>query len=79
MTENPPQTPHAPQQPAEAAPGAVGIDVQQIMDAYATELATITQRAIIAEAGLKVAQIELAQARQTIHALSPGAPTVQEN
>lgn len=75
MTQNPTPSPSAPQGPT-APP--IGIDVQVIMDAYLRELAQATSRAILAEASVTALQAELAEARATIHALSPGAPTTPE-
>lgn len=79
MTDHPTHALPSPQEaPTDAHDGAVGVDVQAVMDAYARELATVTQRAIIAEAGLDAARAQLVEARKTIHALSPGAPTTEE-
>lgn len=75
MTTNPTAMPPAPQGPAQAP---VGLDVQEIMDAYARECAGITQRALVAEAALRHVQAELAEARQTIESLTPRGNTEQE-
>lgn len=68
------QTPTAPQN----EPQHGSVDIQAVLDAYATELATVTQRAILAEASLRQHAIALAEARATISALSPGAPDLPD-
>jgi hypothetical protein len=76
MTDTPTPPQNAPQEPVT---GAVGIDPQDVIAAYSQELANATQQRIITEAALAKVQRELAEARMTIRALSPGAPTIQEN
>lgn len=69
------QTPTEPAQNADA----VGVDVQQIINAYQAELAEQVQRRILAEATVVALKAERTELRTTVQALSPGAPTVQEN
>lgn len=58
---------------------AVSVDFQAIVEGYQAELAEQVQRRIMAEASAAALRKEREELRQTIHALSPGAPTVQEN
>lgn len=58
---------------------AVTVDVQAIISAYQAELTEQVERRIMAEASAATLRREREELRATIHALSPGAPTVQEN
>lgn len=64
--------------PQDAPTGAVGVDMQEVISGYVAELSATTQRAILAEAGMRAVQAQLAEAHKTINALSPGAPDTQE-
>lgn len=69
-------------QPATTQPqdaDAVRVDVQQITALYQQALADEAQRRIMAEAMVDSLKAERAELRATVQALSPGAPTVQEN
>jgi hypothetical protein len=70
-------------EPTPATP--LSVDVQTVLSAYASEVAAAIQRAVVAEAtsqayAQRLAQVEaeLAEARTTIQALSPGAPDLPE-
>lgn len=85
MTDTAPEPQPAPAQ-AMGDPDAVGVDFQAIINGYTTELAEQVQRRIMAEATAATLRGERAAWRaerqdllQTIHALSPGAPTTDED
>lgn len=86
MTDTAPEQSQAPEAAAMADPDAVGIDVQAIINGYQQELAEQVQRRIMAEAtsaALRQERVAWRAERQhmqaTIHALSPGAPTTDED
>lgn len=67
MTANPTAAP----QDAHNAPQGVSVDVQDVIDRYSAELAQVTSRAIIAEAGMaglqrRVQELEAAQAPEPV-------------
>ena len=75
MTDTPTPT----DAPLGADSGAVAVDVQAVISAYQAELTEQVERRILAEASAATLRREREELRATIHALSPGAPTIQEN